>query len=76
MPVDRYAWKRVRLLVVGALSSADQRNEAVARAWFPEIMARDKEIGSEAEAEQAMREALSQLMNIREANDLPKVCST
>ena len=61
-------------LWIGVLSSADQRNETAARARFPEIIARDKQIGSEAEAEQAMREALNQLMDIREAYDLPKVC--
>jgi hypothetical protein len=61
-------------LWVKVLSSADQRNEPDARARFSEIVAQDKKIKSEAEAEQAMREALQQLMDIRVANNLPKVC--
>ena len=61
-------------LWVNVLSSADQRNESEARSRFPEIVAQDKKVKTEAEAEQAMREALQQLMNIREANNLPKIC--
>jgi hypothetical protein len=61
-------------LWVRVLSSADQRDEPEARARFPEIVAKDKKIKSEADAEQAMREALQQLMDIRVANNLPKVC--
>jgi len=63
-------------LWVDVLSSADQRNESAARARFAEIIARDNNVSSEAEAEQAMREALQQLMDIREKNDLPKICPT
>jgi len=61
-------------LWVNVLSSADQRNEPEARSRFPEIIAQDKKVKTEAEAEQAMREALQQLMDIREANNLPKIC--
>jgi len=61
-------------LWIKVLSSADQRNEPEARARYPEIVAQDKKIKTEAEAEQAMREALQQLMDIRVANNLPKVC--
>ena len=61
-------------LWIKVLSSADQRNEPEARARFPQIVVQDKKIKSEAEAEQAMREALQQLMDIRVANNLPKVC--
>jgi hypothetical protein len=63
-------------LWIKVLSSADQRNESEARARFPEIIDQDKKIKSEAEAEQAMRETLQQLMDIRVANNLPKVCPT
>jgi len=63
-------------LWVEVLSSADQRNETAARARFPEIIALDRKISSEAEAEQAMRESLQALMDIRVANNLPKVCPT
>ncbi len=61
-------------LWVEVLSNADQRNETAARARFPEIIAQDRKISSEAEAEQAMRESLQELMDIRVANNLPKVC--
>jgi hypothetical protein len=61
-------------LWVNVLTSADQRNEPEARSRFPEIIAQDKKIKTEAEAEQSMREALQQLMDIREANNLPKIC--
>ena len=61
-------------LWVEVLTNADQRNETAARARFAEIIARDKKVSSEAEAEQAMREALQELMDIRVANNLPKVC--
>jgi len=41
-----------------------------------EIIAQDNNIGSEAKAGQVIREALQRLMDIREENDLPKICPT
>jgi hypothetical protein len=56
------------------LSYADQREEAKARALFPTVVEKDWDIQSEAQAEEAMREALSKLMTIREEYQLPRVC--
>jgi len=50
---------------VETLSEADRQRDAQARALFPEIVARDRDIKSDAEAETQMREALQQLGNIR-----------
>ena len=61
-------------LWVEVLTYADQRNEAQARTLFPEIIDRDKKIKSEAQVEEAMRNALQELMDIRVAYDLPKIC--
>jgi hypothetical protein len=61
-------------LWLSILTSADRRDEAKARARFPELIERDSKIGTEAEAEQAMRDALQRLMTIRETYDLPPVC--
>ena len=61
-------------LWVEVLSYADQRNEVQARTLFPEIIDRDRKIKTEAQAEEAMRTALQELMDIRVAYDLPKVC--
>ena len=57
------------------MSSADQRKENEARARFPEIIKKDKDIKTDAEAEAAMREGQQALMTIRENNGLPRVCS-
>ena len=62
-------------LWVKVLSSADQRKEPEARARFPELIARDKKIKTDADAEAAMRDSLQQLTDIRVANNLPKVCT-
>ena len=61
-------------LWLSILTDADQRNENDARARFPQLIERDAKIGSEAEAEAAMREALQRLGEIRAANGLPTVC--
>ena len=56
------------------LSDADQRQEDKARALFPDIIAMDRDIKTEAAAEAAMRSTLQDIMDIRERNDLPRVC--
>jgi hypothetical protein len=53
---------------------ADRREESRARALFPELMVRDSHISSETQAEDTMRRTLQQLMDIREAFNLPRVC--
>jgi hypothetical protein len=62
-------------LWVEVLSAADQRQENEARAQFPEIIAQDKDIKTDADAEAAMRSALQEIMNAREDAGLPRVCS-
>ena len=57
------------------LSYADQGNETRARELFPEVVAKDWNIKTEAEAEADMRETLNKLMDIREQYNLPRVCS-
>ena len=57
------------------LSYADQGNEAKARELYPEIVTKDWDISSEAEAEATMRDTLNKLMDIREQYNLPRVCS-
>jgi hypothetical protein len=57
------------------LTHGDNRQEDQARALFPELIEKDADIKSEAQAEQTMRQALQSLMNIREEYNLPRVCS-
>jgi hypothetical protein len=57
------------------LSYADQGNEARARELYPEVVAKDWNIKSEAEAEAEMRKTLTRLMDIREQYNMPRVCS-
>ena len=57
------------------LSYADQGNETRARELFPEVVAKDWNIKTEAEAEATMRETSNKLMDIREQYNLPRVCS-
>jgi len=57
------------------LSYADQGNEARARVLFPEVVTKDWNMKTEAEVEAEMRATLSQLMNIREQYNMPRVCS-
>jgi hypothetical protein len=61
-------------LWVEVLTYADQRDEAKARALFPDVIKRDKKIKSEAQAEEAMRDAIQSLADIRVDNNLPKIC--
>ena len=60
---------------VETLSEADRQREAQARALFPEIVARDRDIKSDADAEAQMREALQSLRNIRVEYGMAAVCS-
>ena len=61
---------------VVALTEADRQNELEARAMFPDIVKRDRDIKTEADAEAGVREALHELGNIRVEYDLPAVCSS
>jgi hypothetical protein len=60
---------------VVALSEADRQREQEARAMFPEIIERDREVDTEVEAETLMRGALQELGDIRVEYDLPARCS-
>ena len=60
---------------VEALSEADRNHEQKARALFPEIVMRDHELKTEADAEARMHEVLQELGNIRVEYDKPAVCS-
>lgn len=57
------------------LSYADKRQEDKARALFPKVVEKDWNVDSEARAEEKMRQALNALMDVREKNKLPRVCS-
>jgi hypothetical protein len=57
------------------LTHADKRDEATARSMFSELVEKDWNIKTEAEAESKMRSALNALMDIREEYNLPRVCS-
>jgi hypothetical protein len=60
---------------VVALSEADRQREQEARAMFPEIIARDGEVDTDADAEKLMRAALQELGEIRVEYNLPASCS-
>jgi hypothetical protein len=57
------------------LSYADQGNEAEARKLFPDVVKKDWDIKSEAQAETTMQDTLNKLMDIREQYNMPRVCS-
>ena len=61
---------------VEILTESDRGREPQARALFPEIVARDSDIESEANAEARMREGLQELGNIRVEYGMPEACST
>ena len=61
---------------VVALTEADRQREEEARAMFPEIIKRDSEVDTAAEAEKLMGEALQELGNIRVEYELPASCSS
>jgi len=48
---------------------------AQARALFPDLVAADPHLSSEAQAEETMRETLQSLMDIRTEYGLQRVCS-
>ncbi len=56
------------------LSYADQRDEAKARSLFPTLVEKDWEIKTEPQAEETMRKALNDIMDIRQEYQLPRVC--
>lgn len=56
------------------LNYGDQRDETRARSLFPTVVEKDWDIKTEAEAEDIMRKALNELMNIRQEYNLPRVC--
>ncbi len=62
-------------LWIQILTYADRKEEAKARALFPDLTAKSPDYKSEAQAEEKMRESLQELMDIRGEYDLPKVCS-
>ena len=57
------------------LSYADKGNENKARGLLPVVVDKDWNISSEAKAETAMRQALADLMDIRQEYNLPRVCA-
>jgi len=59
---------------VEVLTEADRQNEANARALFSELISRDREVKSDADADTRSREALQEIRNIREEYDLPVEC--
>ena len=57
------------------IAYADNRQNDKARALFPDLITHDPEIGSQTKAEEMMRKATHELMNIRQEFDLPRTCS-
>ena len=57
------------------LTYADRKEEDKARQLFPDIVANDAKIKSDAQAEETMRNSLQKLMDIRAEYNLPKVCN-
>jgi hypothetical protein len=60
---------------VEALTEADRQNEQAARAMFPELIKRDSEVKTEANAEALLHEASQELSDIRVENKLRANCS-
>jgi hypothetical protein len=58
------------------LSYADQGNDARTRSLFPDVVEKDWDINSEAEAEATTEKTLNQLMDIREQYRMPRTCSS
>ena len=56
------------------LIEGDRHNQSATAALFPELVSRDREIGSEAEAETRMNETLQEIDVIRAEYDLPVDC--
>ena len=60
---------------VQVLTEADRRNQVEVRALLPELVSRDSEISSEAEAETSISETLQELRDIRQYYELPVDCA-
>ena len=56
------------------LAYADSGKEDKARAIFPDLIANDDEIKSEAQGKETMRKALQRLMDIPQEYKLPRTC--
>jgi hypothetical protein len=59
---------------VEALTEADRQNDLATRAIFPELIKRDGEVKTEADAEALLNEALRELGDIRVESNLPADC--
>lgn len=59
---------------VEVLSEADRQNSAAARALFPELLSRDPDLKSDADAEVHMAEALQRLRDIRVEHAMAAEC--
>lgn len=57
------------------LSHADRGNEAAARDLFPEVVKKDWDVSTEAQAESITRDTLNTLKDIREQYNLPRECT-
>lgn len=62
-------------LWIKALTYADQGNETATRNLYPEIIRWDRDIDSNDDAEQALRDALRELKSIRSEFHLPPSCA-
>ena len=58
------------------LTYADRKEEESARRLFPDIVANDTKIQTETQAEETMRQAINDLMDIREEFKMPRVCGS
>ena len=67
---DERVWSVAR-----SFSHADRGNEAAARSLFPEVVNKDWDISTEAQAESITRDTLNRLKDIREQYNVPRVCS-
>jgi hypothetical protein len=56
------------------LAYGDRGDSDKARALFPDLVAKDAEITSEAQAQETMQKALHQLQDIRQEYKLPRTC--
>ena len=56
------------------IAYADSRQEDQARTLFPDLVAKDNKLSSEAQAETEMEKSLQKLMDIRQEYNLPKSC--
>ncbi|MFH1983117.1 MAG: hypothetical protein ABIL58_14840 [Pseudomonadota bacterium] len=61
-------------LWVEALVYFDSREEAKARALYPEIFKQDKHVSTEKQAEEHIRKGLDQIMQTREKRNKPRIC--